>query len=117
MADSHEFIKRVLGEAINANPNPTHFHWQQILSSLNEVIAHHSSESEAVLRAILEYDGPVPINGSASSHSLSPEDMMRSIAIQTLAKWDKDKHKDLIEKVAKKTDSHLLAAIANAQLK
>src|SRR5260221_11572620 len=113
MAKYHEFIHHVLKDEKAPAKAPHGFDWHHIMDALREIAADHSPESEKGLRAILEFDGKVSLSpNSATSHAMAPEDMMRSIAIQSLAQWDKKKHRAAIARVSKKTSSHFLAAIA-----
>ena len=71
-----------------------------------------SAESEALLREVALFDGKFLLDEEAGlPHAMSPEDMLRSLAAQTLAKWDRRRHRDVIRQVSRTTSSGLAAAI------
>jgi hypothetical protein len=114
MALAHEHLERMLsGLAQGGRP----YGWQHMLGALQVVCGERSSESEAVLRKAAIYEGRCRLDEAAGlPHSMSPEDLLRSMALQTLGEWDRDRHRDVIARAAELADSDHVVVIARQYL-
>lgn len=114
MSLAHEHLERMLaGGGLGGRP----YHWQHVLGVLDAVCGERSSESEAVLRKAAAYEGRYQLDeGAGFPHSMCPEDLLRSMAVQTLAAWDLERHRDVITRAAELADSDHLVAIARRYL-
>ena len=65
------------------------YRWESLLAAMREVItAPLSAEAERLLLALLRFDGRLRLDAASEfPHSLSPEDMLKSLSVQALAKW------------------------------
>ena len=112
MAASHEFLGRLLGHGALAT-----YDWEEVRAAIHHVAATRVPESEDVLRRLLTTDFTVRLSEKSSApHALSPEDMLRSVAIQALGTWNRRRHRDVIARVARTSHSDLLVAIARSHL-
>jgi hypothetical protein len=114
MAESHLLLRQLIisgGVALQAAT------WEEVMGSIHSVIQTRSSESEDLLRALLNYHGPVPLVAGMLPHSQSPLETLHAMAVQTLANWDKQKHADVFRQVAATANpSSILARIARSNL-
>ena len=98
MARAHEHLRRLLAGGLIEGRRP---HWTHALALLKAVGESRSPESEALLREVAVFDGRLLLNEEAGlPHSMAPEDMLRSLAAQTLAGWDHRRHRDVIRQAA-----------------
>jgi len=106
---AHQHLRRLLAGGLIEGRRPR---WTHALWLMKTVSEEQSPESEAVLREVALFDGKFLLDEEAGlPHSMSPEDMLRSIAAQTLAGWNRRRHRDVIRHVAKTTGPGLAAAI------
>lgn len=109
MAASHDVLRR----ATNGSTE----RWDRLRAALRQVTAAHSAESEKLLRGLLGKDFRIQLEaGSSAPHAMSPEDMLRSEAIQALGRWDQRKHRKVIALAGRRSTSSLVAEIARAAL-
>ena len=91
--------------------------WTDIVAAVRAAADDPSEDAEAMLRKVLDFEGDLALEEDSSlPHSMAPEDMLRSIAVQALAERNKEKHRDAITRVAGSTDSERLKAIARKLL-
>jgi hypothetical protein len=101
MARAHDRLRRLLG----SRRNTARSDWHQVLGSLVEVCRERSPESEAVLRRAATFAGTLALELDAGlPHAMSPEDFLRSVAVQTLGRWDRRLHQDVIVRAAALAD-------------
>jgi hypothetical protein len=114
MALAHQHLERMLaGTGLGQGS----YRWHHVLGALQAVCGERSSESEAVLRKAATYEGRLRLDEAAGlPHSMSPEDLLRSIALQTLGEWDRDRHRDVIARAAELADSDHVVVIARQYL-
>ena len=94
MARAHEHLRRLLAGGLIEGRRPQWAHALALLKAVSDV---RSPESEAVLRDAARFDGKLLLDEAAGlPHSMAPEDMLRSLAAQTLAGWDPRRHRDVI---------------------
>jgi len=106
---AHQHLRRLLAGGLIEGRRPR---WTHALWLMKTVGEERSPESEALLREVALFDGKFLLDEEAGlPHSMSPEDMLRSIAAQTLAGWDRHRHRDVIRHVAKTAGPGLAAAI------
>ena len=112
MAHAHDHLHRLLG---GTGDQP--YHWHHVLGMLHAVAATPSDESEAVLRRAAVFRGRVELDpGAGLPHAMSPEELIRSFAVQTLGEWGRERHRDVIEQAGALAESDPLRAIARAYL-
>lgn len=111
MADVHGFLNRVMTEN-------RRFDWRHIAAALRELTEDEQPSSDTVelVRQLARLDRDVEVHDSTAPHAMSPTDMIRSHAVQALARWDASAHRDEIENVADTGSSDLLRAIARTHL-
>jgi hypothetical protein len=114
MALAHDHLDLFLA---GAAPGGRAYNWQQVLGALQAVGEQQCNESEAVLRKVAVYEGDYLLDeGAGLPHAMSPEDLLRSLAVQTLAAWDLERHRDVITRAAELAESDNLAALARRYL-
>jgi hypothetical protein len=106
---AHQHLRRLLAGGLIEGRRPR---WTHALALMKAAAAERSSESESLMREIALFDGKfLLVEEAGLPHAMSPEDMLRSIAAQTLASWDLRRHRDVIRHVARTGPSGLAAAI------
>ena len=113
MQNSVQFLTRVLAsedQTVDAYP------WEDLLAAVQEVtLSAPTREVESVLLAALRFEGRFRLTPkSGRPHRLSPEDMVKSLAIQALGKWSSVAHLTEIERIESTTRSPGLASVARA---
>lgn len=114
MALAHEHFHRLLaGQSLEGHA----FHWQQVLGLLQELSKERSAESEAALRRAAEFSGTLQLDEAQGlPHSMSPEDFLRAVAIQTLGSWDPVLHRDAIVRAVALADHESVSTHARRYL-
>ncbi|HET9065538.1 MAG TPA: hypothetical protein VFN22_06960 [Gemmatimonadales bacterium] len=107
-------LERLLG-----GDHPTgHYHWHHVLAAVEIVTATKSARHAALLRRIARFDGRLALDHRHGiSHAMPPEEVLRAIAIRTLAAWDGTKHATLIRQVRDHADHDLVALVARDALR
>ena len=109
MPAPHQHLRRILAGGLIEGRRPR---WAHALSLMKAVTAEHTPESAAVLREVATFDGHLLLDEEAGlPHAMAPEDMLRSIAAQTLARWDHRRHRAVIRSAARSADTTLVAGI------
>jgi hypothetical protein len=113
MADVHNYLRRVISE-------DGEFDWVHIMAAIHEIEGEDPPTPETVelMRDLAKFDGEIRLGGRSGAvpHALSPTDMIRSHAVQALARWDRDEHRDHIQDVADTAGSYQLKAITDSVL-
>lgn len=114
MARAHHHLRTLLaGEGIAGRLA----HWHHVHAILHAVTAEESEESHALLRDVATFAGTLELDARHGlPHSMPPEEMLRSVAVQTLGRWDRHRHRDVIGHVAAHAGTDHLAAIAEMYL-
>lgn len=114
MSQAHDYLRQVLG----GSPTGEVVHpWHAVNEAFHEVMEDHSPESETLLNRFLLFDGEIALEASGPRpHALSPEDHLRILAMQTLAAWDLEKHRDAINQAVGLAESDVVEDIARAML-
>src|SRR5687767_10351649 len=93
--------------------------WQDLLRAMREVISRPPDwRAEQALLAVIRFEGRLGLaGGSSGPHSMSHEEMLKSLAVQALAKWTGLTHVTEMERVAVTTTSSTLASIVGAAIR
>lgn len=110
MSEALSFMEQV----INGRSGFGGFDWDHILAALHELEGDRTPDAEAIMVDLAGFEGPLELAGRSANlpHALSPVDLLRSHAVQTLARWDPDAHRDVIQHVAETAEAAQLRAIA-----
>lgn len=94
---------------------PGHYHWQHVLAAVDAVSDVRTAAHERVLRRAARFTGRLDLDHSHGlPHSMPPEDMVRILAVRQLAAWDRRRHADVIEHVARTAERDAVAHTARA---
>jgi hypothetical protein len=93
------------------------FLWQEIVTAMVDITKTQTKEAEEILVNLLEFDGQIRLAPQSDIPGLmSPEDILKSLAIQFLSEWTGRKHLMAFEKLAGTTESITLAEIAKIHI-
>jgi hypothetical protein len=108
-----EFLTRALAHAGQAGEA---YGWEDLLAAMQEVTSvTPTAEIEALLLVALRFEGRFRLTPtSGRPHRLSPEDMVKSLAIQALGKWGRRAYLAEIERIESTARSPGLASVARA---
>src|SRR5262245_54690508 len=113
MARAHKRLHRLLRHGTAT----TRLRWEHVLGMLEEICRERSPESETVLREAARFQGTLAIvAGAGLPHSMSPEDLLRCVAVQTLGRWDRKRHQDAILRAAALADHERVVRHARVYL-
>ncbi|MCI0464977.1 MAG: hypothetical protein L0Z62_49275 [Gemmataceae bacterium] len=116
MHDPLQFIRRaVLADGV---ANEEH-RWEDIEDAMWQLIAvPPTPEVEKVLLSLLRFEGQLHLTPSSEiPHSMSPEEMLKSLAIQALGKWTGLTYLLEMERVQATASSPVLSGIACAVIR
>jgi hypothetical protein len=116
MSDATRFLE----SAITARPVArADYRWQDLVGAMQAVIsAPPDPEAERTLLAILRFEGTLHLGeGSEGPHGMPPEDMLKSLAIQTLARWTGPAYLDEMRRVESTTPSSALRSIVRGAIR
>jgi hypothetical protein len=90
------------------------YRWEQLLSAMRSLISGPPiPEVERLLVALLRFDGEIRLHpDSELPHSMPPEEMLKSLALQTLARWAGLTYLREMQRVQATAASPVLAGIA-----
>lgn len=89
--------------------------WSTLVGAIAEVAAAPSAEAEQALVDLLTFQGPLTLAGGAMPHSQSPEDMIRTAAIDALWQMSGEKYATVCRSVAATTGSPIVKRIVAAK--
>jgi len=113
MARAHAHLLRLL----KPQGRPLRTDWPHLLGSLAEVCGHRSEQSTAVLRKAATFQGKLLLDRERGlPHSMSPEDFLRSVAVQTLGRWNRTLHRDVIVRATALADHECVLTYARPYL-
>jgi hypothetical protein len=93
------------------------FMWQEIVAAMADITKTQTEEAEELLVKILESEGAIQLAPESDiPHAMSPKDMLKSLAIQSLSKWTGRKHIRAFERVYVTTKSPILAGTAKVHI-
>jgi len=86
---------------------------EDLLTGIRVLISSpHNPEVEQLLLALLRFDGEIRLHPESElPHSMSPEEMLKSLAIQTLARWTGLTYLGEMQRVQATAASPVLAGI------
>jgi len=86
MPASFPVLKRAMGIAEDTGPGPS---WGEVMGELWPIISSPlSSAGERLLLDVIRHKGGLRVtNTEELPHSLSPDEMLKSLAVQALARW------------------------------
>lgn len=114
VSPSIRFLRRVIAPGRRRE----RFRWHHVVAALHHVAQDPSPAATRLLRTLAEFTGQLALDPRADlPHSMSPETMLQSLAVQSLAERNRGKHRALIHRVVRTTHSDLLAAIAQSSLR
>jgi hypothetical protein len=92
------------------------FSWNELLVAIRSVVAVPLAwEGERTLLALLRFGGRIPLTASSEvPHSMSPENMLKSLAVQGLGKWTGLTHLLEMQRLQATTTSPGLASVVRA---
>jgi hypothetical protein len=111
-----QFIRR----AVLAGAAATEaYRWEDIKEAMWQLISvPPTPEVERVLLSLLRFEGELHLTPSSESpHSMSPEEMLKSLAIQALGKWTGLTYLLEMQRVQATASSPVLAGIAGAVIR
>lgn len=109
---------KLLGEAVSRGSS-SEYRWEDLLNAVESVFAGPFDwEAERAMLAILRFDGRLRLSESSElPHSMPPEDMLKSLAVQWLGKETGLTHLLEMQRVASTSASPALASIVRATLR
>ncbi len=111
---NHVLTFRSLTAAMGAAPLPGQAPrwWDVMLELLPAISSPLTSQAERLLLGIVRFEGRLRLNVSSDMpHSMPPEDMLKSLAIQALARWTGLAHPLDMERVQATTQSSSLSSL------
>jgi hypothetical protein len=105
---------RLLDDAVATQPSPpAEYRREDLIGAMHAVIsARPDPEAERTLLAILRFEGTIrPAEGSEGPHGMPPEDMLKSLAVQALARWTGSAYLGEMRRVEATTSSSALRSI------
>ncbi len=116
MAKAHAKLHGLLRVAA-AKAKSKRVTWPQVLGLLEQICRERSPESEAVLREAARFEGSLALDpGPGLPHAMSPEDLLRCVAVQTLGRWDPKLHEDAILRAVALADHERVVSHARVYL-
>jgi hypothetical protein len=112
--------QQLLEAALSGSPTAQiEYHWEDLLMAMQAVIsAPLNCEAERALLAVLRFDEKLWLSESSEfPHSMSPEDMLKSLAAQALGKWTGGTHLIELKRVEATARSPVLASIIRAVIR
>ncbi len=100
-----------------ASETSIRFQWSEINQLMLDITVTHTQTTEAILRLILMFNGKIPLaSGSDLPNLMSPEEMLKSLAIQSLINWTGAKYRSDFERVLVSAQSPALIRIIRFHL-
>jgi len=93
------------------------FLWQEIVGAITGITKTRTKEVEDILVKLIEFEGKIRLSPDSDIPGvMSPEDTLKSLAIQTLSEWTGRKHLKTFKKICAKTESPILSQIAKVYI-
>lgn len=104
---------RNLRDAMSTRADGRESAWAELMAEIVPAISQHLTwEAEELLIEILRFEGRLRLAGSSDlPHSMSPEDMLKSLASQALARWTGLAYLQEMERVQATTQSSSLSSL------
>ncbi|HEV8613378.1 MAG TPA: hypothetical protein VGQ73_07695 [Gemmatimonadales bacterium] len=111
----HLLLRQLLA---GQGPEDGKFRWHHVLALMAKVGEKRSADSAALLQEIAEFEGRLVFDGRhGHPHSMPPADLLRILAIQMLAQWDRTKYRAAIVRAGEVAQTHPARAIARRLLR
>jgi hypothetical protein len=111
---AHQSLRRLLAGQESAAGR---FRWHHVLALVAKVAEDRSEESAVLLQEIAQFEGRVVFDGRyGHPHSLPPADLLRILAVQILARWDRAKYRSVIARAGRLAQTHPAREIARRLL-
>lgn len=76
-------------------------HWPHVLGMIDELRQDPSPEAEAALVEAVTHEGEIRLDpGPGYPHSMPPEELLKLLALQLLARRNLSRHRKLIRRIA-----------------
>ena len=112
---------QLLNQAVTEeSSNRSVYRWEDLLAAIEAVAVGDSLgwDAERVLLRVVRFEGELRLNeDSEPPHSMSPEEMLKSVAIQALARWTGLTHLLEMRRVEATAASPVLASIVRATIR
>ena len=108
---------KLIAEAVSGGN--AEYQWEDILAAVEIVMAEpFTPRTEKLILAILRFTGELHLSESSElPHSMSPEDMLKSFAIQWLEKETRFTHLSELQRVEAMAQSPALASVVRAAIR
>ena len=114
MAAHHDRMRALIAGGASTGRRPT---WSHVMANMGAIRQDRSADSVAVLRDLARFRGTFDVDDSHGlTHALPPEEVTRMVAVQTLADWDLEAHRDVIQEVMDQAEFEQVAAVARGAL-
>jgi hypothetical protein len=114
MSIAHQHLRRCLAGDLIHGHRAT---WPRAMALMHAVVSEQGSESETVLREVALYDGQLQLDSSGGlPHAMSPEEALRTLAVQVLAAWNPRRHRAVIRAVHRSARNDVVRRIAEERL-
>ena len=113
MQASFLVLKRAMGVAGGAGPEPS---WGEVMGELWPVISSPlSSAGERLLLDVIHHNGGLRLTETEElPHSLSPDEMLKSLAVQALARWTRLTYLTELQRLELTSSSSALQSVIRA---
>jgi hypothetical protein len=111
MANPIEAILSAVHGSIRARP----LDWTEVANAIAQVARDESAEGEAALVELIKPENVITVAVGELPHSQSPQDMLRSAAIEALWHATGDKYSALCVQVAAASDSPIVKRLVAAR--
>lgn len=111
MPDTVQLLRQIVADGGSAGRA---YRWSELLAAMEEVVSTPpTQEVERFLLAVLRFSGRVPLDpASELPHSMSAEEMLKSLALQALGRWTGTSYLSEMQRLGASARSPLLFGIA-----
>ena len=114
MGYAHDHLRRLLA---GGNHQGVRFHWHHVLGLMQALSVDPSDETEQILVEAATFKAQLLLEpGPGMPHSMPPEFLLRSLAMQLLARRDRKRYRALFRQIARTSPSERLAEMARSYL-
>lgn len=112
MARAHDHLRRLLA---GENAQGVRYRWHHALGLMHALSSDPSDETGQLLVEVALFEGRLALDETAGMpHSMPPEELLRALAIQLLARRDRAAHQRLFRRLARTVRSDRLAELARS---
>lgn len=106
MTPLHRHVARLF------NPRSRRYHWHQVLGILEALRQNRTPAAEAAFRRLARFRGRLRVDPSHGlPHAMSPEELVRFVAAQQLARWDRRRHRAVIREVSRRAETDVVRRV------